>query len=82
MAEQLGSNPGDCSCMERLNNAAALVRSVPFDVNLWRPQTLCFNIIHTHWSDYKRRAVQGDAEALKWIRSVTVLAENFSVQLP
>lgn len=82
MAEQLGSNPGDCSCMERLNNAAALVRSVPFEVNLWRPQTLCFKIIHTHWSDYKRRAVQGDAEALKWIRSVTVLAENFSVQLP
>jgi alpha-amylase/alpha-mannosidase (GH57 family) len=82
MAEQLFNNPDDCTCMEQLNNAAALARSVPFDVNLWRPQTLCFKIIHTHWPEHKRKAVQGDAEARQWIRSATVLAENFSVQLP
>ena len=82
MAEQLFNNPDDCSCMEQLNNAAALARSVPFDVNLWRPQTLCYKIIHTHWPQHKRKAVAGDAEARQWIRSATVLAENFSVQLP
>ena len=38
--------------------------------------------IHTHWPEHKRKAVQGDAEARQWIRSATVLAENFSVQLP
>lgn len=82
MAEQLFNNPDDCSCMEQLNNTAVLARAVPFDVNLWRPQTLCFKIIHAHWPEHKRKAVQGDAEARKWIRSATVLAENFSVQLP
>jgi len=82
LAEQLFNNPDDCSCMEQLNNAAALARSVPFEVNLWRPQTLCFKIIHVHWPQHKSKADQGDAESSQWIRSATVLAENFSVQLP
>lgn len=82
MAERLYENPGDFICMEQLNNIATLARSVPFEVNLWKPQTLCFKIIHTYWPEFKNKAVQGDNEARKWIRNATLLAENFSVQLP
>jgi len=82
MAERLFDNPSDLFCMERLNEAATLARSVPFEVNLWKPQTLCFKIIHAHWPEFKSKAVQGDNDARKWIRNATLLAENFSVQLP
>jgi len=82
MAERLFENPGDYLSMEKLNNTAMLARSVPFEVNLWKPQTLCFKIIHTYWQEFKRKAAQGDNDARKWIRNATLLAENFSVQLP
>ena len=82
MAERLFENPGDLSCLEQLNKAALLARSMPFEVNLWNPQTLCFEIIHAHWPPFKDKADQGDADAQAWIQNATLLAENFSVQLP
>jgi alpha-amylase/alpha-mannosidase (GH57 family) len=82
MAEQLFENPDDFSRMEPLNRGAILARAVPFEVNLWKPQALCFTIIHTRWADLKAKADQGDNEAQEWIRGATLLAENYSVQLP
>jgi alpha-amylase/alpha-mannosidase (GH57 family) len=82
LAERLFEDSDDFSCMEQLNNAAVLARSVPFEVNLWKSQTLCFKVIHMHWSEFKAKSVQGDNDARKWIRDATLLAENFSVQLP
>jgi len=82
MAERLLENPGDLSCMEKLNKAAILSRAMPFEVNLWKPQTLCFQIIHAHWPEFKGKAVQGGNAAKEWIRQATLLAENFSVKLP
>ncbi|UJX41183.1 DUF3536 domain-containing protein [Desulfovibrio sp. JY] len=82
MAQRFAENPSELSCMQQLNNAAMLARSMPFEVNLWKPQTLCFKILHAHWSEFKDKAGQGDADAKEWIRDATLLAENFSVQLP
>lgn len=82
MAQRFSENPSDFSCMGQLNNAAMLARAMPFEVNLWKPQTLCFKILHERWSEFKDKAGQGDADAQEWIRDATLLAENFSVRLP
>jgi hypothetical protein len=65
-----------------LNNTASLARAMPFEVNLWKPQMLCFKIIHGHWPEFKDKAGQGDADAQERIRGAALLAENFSVRLP
>ncbi|MHC1711319.1 MAG: DUF3536 domain-containing protein [Solidesulfovibrio sp.] len=81
-AEQLFEQPSDFACMEQLNKFAQLAHIVPFEVNLWKPQTICFQVLHTHWATFKGKADQGDNDAQEWIRNATLLAENYAVQLP
>ena len=82
LAEQLLEQPDDLSRMERLNSAAKLVQTLPFEVNLWKTQNICYKLLHTHWSDFKEKAGLGDKSAQEWIRNCTVLAENFRLRVP
>ncbi len=82
LAEQLLEQPDDLSRMERLNRAAKLVRTLPFDVNIWKTQNMCFNLVHTNWPDFEVKAGMGDKDAQDWIRDCTVLARNFWIRLP
>lgn len=82
LAEQLLEQPDDPSRMERLNSAAKLVQTLPFEVNLWKTQNVCYKLLHSHWSDFKEKADLGDKSALEWIRNAHVLAENFRLRVP
>jgi hypothetical protein len=82
LAEQLLEQPDDLSRLERLNRAAKLVRTLPFEVNLWKTQNICYKILHTCCPDFKEKAESGDENAREWIRHSTVLAENFRIQMP
>jgi alpha-amylase/alpha-mannosidase (GH57 family) len=82
LAEQLLAQPDDVSLMERLNKAASLVQALPFEVNLWKTQNICYKILHTCCSDFKEKAGSGEEHASSWIHNATVLAENFRIQLP
>jgi len=82
LAEQLLEQPDDLSRMERLNSAAKLVQTLPFEVNLWKTQNTCYKLLHTYWSDFKEKAGLGDKSAQEWIHNCTVLAENFRLRVP
>jgi alpha-amylase/alpha-mannosidase (GH57 family) len=82
LAEQLLEQPDDLSRMERLNKAAQLIRHLPFEVNLWKTQNICYNLVHTHWSDFSEKAGRGDKKAQEWTRGCTVLARNFWIRVP
>ena len=77
LAEQLLEHPDDLSRMERLNKAAKLVRALPFEVNLWKTQNMCYQVVHTHWSDFKEKAGLGDKSAQEWIRNCSFLPGIF-----
>jgi hypothetical protein len=82
LAEQLLGQPEDISLMERLNKAAELVRVLPFEVNLWKTQNICYTILHSCCPDFKEKAGSGDENAREWIHKATVLAENFRIEIP
>ena len=82
LAEQLLEQPDDLSRMERLNKAAKLVRKLPFAVNLWKTQNICYNVLHTNRADFQKKAGMGDKDAQQWIHDCTVLAENFWIVAP
>jgi alpha-amylase/alpha-mannosidase (GH57 family) len=82
LAEQLLEGPLDLSRLERLNKAAQLVRSLPFEVNLWKTQNICYKILHANCPNFKEKASLGDQNAAEWLRQYTVLAENFSLRVP
>jgi alpha-amylase/alpha-mannosidase (GH57 family) len=82
LAEQLLEQPDDLSRMERLNKAAKLVRTLPFEVNLWKTQNICYKLLHTCCSDFKEKADLGDKSAQEWMHHCNVLAENFRLRVP
>ncbi|SPF47441.1 Alpha-amylase/alpha-mannosidase [Syntrophobacter sp. SbD1] len=82
LAEQLLDNPGDLSCVERLNKAAQLVRTLPFEVNLWKTQNICYKILQAHCPNSEEKAGPSVQNAKEWRRHYTVLAENFLLRMP
>jgi alpha-amylase/alpha-mannosidase (GH57 family) len=82
LAGQLLEQPDDLSRLERLNKAAKLIRQLPFEVNLWKTQNICYKLVHTHWADFEEKAGRGDKKAQEWTRGCTVLARNFWIRVP
>ena len=82
LAEQLLEQPDDLSRLERLNKAARLVRTLPFEVSLWKTQNICYKILHAHCANFKEKAGQDDQNAKEWLRQYSVLAENFLLRVP
>jgi len=82
LAEQLSAQPGDLSRLERLNKAAQLVRTLPFEVNLWKTQNICYKILQAHCPNFEEKAGLGDQNAQEWLRQFTLLAENFLLRVP
>ena len=82
LAEELLGQPDDVSLMEKLNKSAKLVRILPFEVNLWKTQNICYNILHACCPDFKEKVDSGDDNALEWIRNGMILAENFQIRMP
>ena len=82
LAQQALEQCEDLSCMERLNKAAKLVRTLPFEINLWQIQNICYKILHTKWAEFKEKAAQGDRKAQEWIRDSMEVSENFKLQVP
>ncbi len=82
LAQQALEQCEDLSCMERLNKAAKLVRTLPFEINLWQIQNICYKILHTKWAEFKEKAAQGDRKAQEWIRDCMEVSENFKLQVP
>jgi hypothetical protein len=82
LAEQLLEQPDDLSRLESLNKAAKLVRTLPFEINLWKTQNICYKILQAHCPTFNEKASLGDQNAQEWLRHSTVLAENFLLRAP
>jgi hypothetical protein len=82
LAEQLLEQPLDLPRLERLNKAAQLVRSLPFEINLWKTQNICYKLLHAHCPILNDKTELGDPNTAEWLRQYTVLAENFLLRVP
>ncbi|MBI4863726.1 MAG: DUF3536 domain-containing protein [Candidatus Riflebacteria bacterium] len=82
LAEQVLEQPEDLTRMERLDKAAQLVRTLPFEVDLWRTQNIFYKILHTHYLSFGERARLGDQDAQTWLRHCRVLLDSFLLQEP
>lgn len=79
MAERLSASPTDLSLLQKLEEAAGLMESLPFEVNTWRVQNVFYEMVQTVYPEVKRRAEQGDAQAQEWVGSFLALGEKLSV---
>ena len=77
LAEQLLEQPFDLSRLERLNKAAQLVRTLPFEINLWKTQNICYKLLHAHCPNFKEKAGLGDQDAARMATPIHGLGREF-----
>jgi hypothetical protein len=66
LSDRLRKTPEDAELLRRLIEAANLTRELPFDINLWKPQNVYFDISRTARSEWSDRAGKGEEAAKVW----------------
>ncbi|MCI0455130.1 MAG: DUF3536 domain-containing protein [Candidatus Dadabacteria bacterium] len=81
LAELFFANPTDLSLLEALGTSLDLTRSLPFLVNLWKPQNAYYKMLKTVYPEILKQAERGDKSARVWISKFTSLGEILSIRV-
>jgi hypothetical protein len=81
LAESLAARPADLARLERFEQMVAVARTLPFEVNLWTPQNVVYEMLQTSYPFFRGRAEQGDAEARTWVERFRGVAEHVGVRI-
>jgi alpha-amylase/alpha-mannosidase (GH57 family) len=80
LAGDVKQEPADLARLERLDNAVALVRSLPFEVQLWIVENICYELWHAHAGQHTEAASAGDAGSARWLELVRSLGRMLQVR--
>jgi hypothetical protein len=76
LAERLRVRPEDRTQLCMLEQAVALARTAPLDVNLWKAQSIYAELVWTVEPAMRVRAAQDDEAAQVWVDRFTALGEQ------
>jgi hypothetical protein len=68
--------------LQQLADLAALAKSLPFKVDLWRVQNAFYRQVRDVYPGYRERAANGDAAAQSWTELFVVAGERLAVAVP
>jgi hypothetical protein len=67
--------------LQKLEATTTLVSRLPFQVDVWRVQNICYEMLQTTYEEYRARAEQGLEEARTWLRHFNTIAQNLTVRV-
>jgi alpha-amylase/alpha-mannosidase (GH57 family) len=82
MAGRLQEHPEDLGIMKHLDAMVGMARSMPFEVNLWTMQNICYELLTSRLGLYEKSANEGDENAKIWVAHFRGLAEKLSLSVP
>ena len=82
MAKAFSEDPADLSRLQELASAVALLKAMPFQVNLWMVQNLCYEIFRSRYEEFRKRAENGDGTAQAWVKHFEPMAHSLSFRIP
>lgn len=81
MAEQLQADPGNLALLERLEAAAGMARSLPFEVVLWHVQNIYYGLMKSQYRRSCDQAARGEAASVRWVERFRSLGEKLRVRV-
>jgi hypothetical protein len=81
LAARLAADPGDFIMLQRLEDATTLVSRLPFQVDVWKVQNICYEMLQTIYEEYQARAQEGHEEAKSWLDHFKIIARNLTVRV-
>ncbi|HSG39539.1 MAG TPA: DUF3536 domain-containing protein [Thermoanaerobaculia bacterium] len=80
LVEDLRSEPEDLELLRRIEEAVALTRQAPFEIDLWRVQNGCYELRRSVYPRQREKAEE-DPSAAEWVRLFKALAERLAVRV-
>ena len=81
MAERSRADSSNLEALVALDTAVGVARSLPFEVNLWKIQNACYELLQAAYAEFQQKAAQGDESAKTWITRFRGLAEKVSLRV-
>jgi len=82
MADQFSSQPEDLTRLQTLESALDLVHSLPFEMNLWKPQNAYYQVLQGVYPKLREQLRDGAENLQNWVAHFTALAEKLRVRIP
>ncbi len=82
LAEEFGAEPDNLERLRTLAQTAGLAAGLPFEVNLWHPQNVYFQVLESALPRYAARQAAGEEEAGEWLSTFRALGEKLHVRVP
>jgi alpha-amylase/alpha-mannosidase (GH57 family) len=81
MAEDFQADPDKVELLRGLDTAVGMARSLPLEVNLWKVQNICYELLRTSYDSFQEKGQKGDQNAGAWIDHFRALAEKLSLHV-
>jgi alpha-amylase/alpha-mannosidase (GH57 family) len=78
LSDQLLKTPDDPELLQRFSSVAGLVRDLPFEVNLWKPQNTYYELLKTILPEARRR---DDENSKTWVEKFLALGEQLGFRV-
>ncbi|BAF59768.1 hypothetical protein PTH_1587 [Pelotomaculum thermopropionicum SI] len=78
--EQLKAKPDDLSLIRQLDAVVGLVRTLPFEVDLWKVQNIYYRLFQTVYRGYLEKAAKGDESARAWVDQFNSLGDKLKMR--
>ena len=80
MAERLRAAPTDIGLLKNLEAVTRLVRSLPFEVDLWKAQNIYYDLLQTAYKGLQEKARQGEDAARELVEILNRLGDNLRMR--
>jgi alpha-amylase/alpha-mannosidase (GH57 family) len=81
IAQRFVASPTELGLLEKLHEGVGMLSSLPFQVNLWRVQNACYDLLETVYPEFRARTDQGDENARQWLDHFTDLSQKLSLRV-
>jgi hypothetical protein len=81
LAEAFRKQPEDLARLRSVESALDLARSLPFELNLWKPQNIYFEILQSFYPKFRALASIHEASN-EWVLHFTALGDKLLVRIP
>lgn len=80
MVAGLLNHPDDRTLIGHLDGVIGLVRSLPFEVNLWKIQNVYYQLLQAVYPKYREKARQDNEEARAWLELFNSLGDKLRIR--
>src|SRR5579884_174033 len=78
-AQEFFKNPDDLNRLHEFRTIVDIAAMLPFQVRLWLPQNIFYEVLQQRYPSFRDRAAQNDEAAQEWVKSFLELGAKLSV---